>query len=125
MTPDRQVLEDCRILVVEDEYLLAEELRVELTEAGAEVVGPVPTVERALRLLEDERDVHGAILDVNLGGEPVFSLADTLIGRGVPVVFATGYDISALPSRFADVPCCGKPIDRSRIALAMRSAMAM
>ena len=118
-----QSLHACRILVVEDEYYLANELALELADAGAEVLGPAPTIELALAVLKKEAAPHCAILDVNLGGEPVFPLADTLIERGVPVVFTTGYDPDSLPDRFANVPKCGKPINVARITAAIGRAI--
>jgi DNA-binding NtrC family response regulator len=80
-----QRLENCRIMVVEDEYYLAMELEHELGEAGAVVVGPVSSVEAALSLLDQSPSLAGAMLDVNLGGEKVFPVADKLIARGVEV----------------------------------------
>lgn len=118
-----RTLNRCRVLVVEDEYLLANELAMELGDKGAVVLGPVPSVEQALALLEDEAALDGAILDVNLGGQPVFSLADDLIGRGVPLVFTTGYDAAALPLRFAHYPRCEKPINIGRITAALGKAI--
>jgi DNA-binding response OmpR family regulator len=78
-----RALNHCRILVVEDEYLLADELALELEERGAVVLGPVPTVARALDLLTAEAALDGAILDVNLAGEPAFPVADRLFSRRV------------------------------------------
>ena len=112
-----------RILVVEDEYLLAVEIALELEDKGAVVLGPAPSVEQALALLDDGPLPDGAILDVNLGGEPVFTVADALIGHGVPLVFTTGYDAAALPERFARVPRCEKPINIGRVTAALRDAM--
>ena len=116
-------LRACRILVVEDEYLLADELAQELADAGAEVLGPAPTIELALAALAEKAAPDGAILDVNLGGVPVFPLADTLIERGVPLIFTTGYDPDTLPERFANVPKCGKPINVARITAAIERAI--
>ena len=112
-------LKACRILVVEDEYFLADELAQELADAGAIVLGPVPTIDQALAVMEEEAAPDGAVLDVNLGGVLVFSLADTLIERGVPIIFTTGYDPNTLPVRFANVPICGKPINVELIATAI------
>lgn len=120
--PDRW-LEQCRILVVEDEYLLADELATELADCGAQVLGPAPNVERALALLDAQPLPDGAILDINLGGEPAFPVADALIGHGVPIVFTTGYDAGALPDRFADIPRCEKPINIRRITAALGAAI--
>ena len=116
-------LSACRILVVEDEYLLAAELAQELAKAGADVLGPVPTIEQALAVLSRAAGPHGAILDVNLGGVSVFPLADTLIKRGVALVFATGYDADTLPARFANVPICGKPIDIALVTATIKQAI--
>ena len=74
---------------------------------------------RALALLEREAAPDGAILDLNLGGEPAYSVADVLLTRGVPVVFTTGYDASTLPERFAHILRCEKPFDIRRIKAAL------
>lgn len=81
-----------RILIVEDEFLVAEVMEEWLSGAGAEVIGPVPSVEQALELVEEPRKaLDGAVLDVNLGrGETAYPIADRLDERGVPYLFATG-----------------------------------
>jgi DNA-binding NtrC family response regulator len=109
-------LHRCRILVVEDEYLLADELALELEDEGAVVLGPVSNVQHALALLDSEATPDGAILDVNLGGELAFPIADALIGRGVPLIFTSGYDPAVFPDRYSHVPKCEKPFDMNRIA---------
>lgn len=118
-----QTFNQCRILVVEDEYLLADELATELADEGATVLGPAPTVERAMALLEAPPLPHGAILDLNLGGEPAFPVADALIELGVPLIFTTGYDSAAIPERFASVPTCEKPISIARVTAALSGAI--
>jgi PAS domain S-box-containing protein len=80
-----------RILVVEDEFLLAMELEATLRSLGCEVVGPARSLAEAVRLAASETTLHAAILDVNLSGEMVFPVADLLATRGVPILFATGY----------------------------------
>lgn len=82
-----------RILVVEDEPLLAIEVEQTLRAAGSEVLGPAGTLAEALRLVGegDGGRLDAAVLDVNLGGQAAFPVADLLVRRGVPVVFATGY----------------------------------
>ena len=112
-------LHHCRILVVEDEYLLADALASELEDRGAVVLGPAPSIKRALALLEREASLDGAILDLNLGGEPAFPVADALIDRGVPLIFTTGYDAAAIPERFTQIPRCEKPIGIGRITAAL------
>jgi CheY-like chemotaxis protein len=103
-------LRDRIILVVEDEYMLADELRCEIGDAGATVLGPVGTVADALALAKREARIDGAVLDVNLRGEMAFPVADLLIQRGVPFIFTTGYDESVIPDRFANILRCEKPI---------------
>jgi CheY-like chemotaxis protein len=99
-----------RILVVEDEYLLAEALADALTALGAQVVGPVAGLAEALDLAADAA-IDGAVLDINLRGEMVFPLADALAARGVPYLFATGYGHETIPQRYQDVPTLSKPVD--------------
>ena len=105
-----------RILVVEDEYLLAGDLRQTLESLGIEVVGPVATVAQALELLESEEAPDGAMLDVNLQGDAVFPVLDLLRERAVPFVLTTGYDGWALPAAYADAPRCVKPLDMRRLS---------
>lgn len=105
-----------RILVVEDEYMLADELRTELSDAGAQVLGPVGSLGDAIALIEAEPHIDGAVLDVNLHGEQAYPAADLLVGRGIPFVFATGYDAAAMPDRFAHVVRCEKPVSMAKIA---------
>lgn len=85
-------LSGCRILVVEDEPLVAMAIRTLLTQAGCSVVGPAETLDEAVRLVRSEVDrIDAALLDVNLRGNYSFPAADLLIAAGVPVVYATGY----------------------------------
>ncbi|NPU09445.1 response regulator [Bradyrhizobium sp. 83012] len=107
--PERS-LRDRHILVVEDEYMLADELRCALGDAGGTVLGPVGTVPDALALIRREGRIEGAVLDVNLRGEMAFPVADLLVERGVPFVFTTGYDESIIPERFSHILRCEKPI---------------
>jgi DNA-binding response OmpR family regulator len=111
-----QVLRGVRILIVEDEYLLADDLNTALSEAGAHVLGPAASVEDATTLIGNEAKIDVAILDVNLRGDMVFPLADALRERGTPFAFATGYDDWALPTRFADAPRIEKPFRSERVA---------
>jgi hypothetical protein len=81
-----------RVLLAEDEFLIAEDLASALSAAGATVIGPAYSVAGALRLIESCGALDGAVLDVNLKGEAAFPIADALLGRGVPFVITTGYD---------------------------------
>lgn len=98
------------ILVAEDEYFIARGLVRHLEQAGAAVVGPVPTVAEALAALESSA-IDAAVLDINLRGELVYPVADALLARGVPFIFATGYAASALPERYGAVERFEKPVD--------------
>jgi len=86
-----------RRFLVEDEYMMAEDLRRDLEQVGAEVLGPMPRVANALKLLAQADALDGAILDINLRGEKAYPVADALRERGVPFVLATGYEPWALP----------------------------
>jgi CheY-like chemotaxis protein len=111
-----------RILLVEDEALVAMMMEDLLEELGCEVAGSFASVAAALAWLEGEgRRLDGALLDVNLGaGEMVFPVARLLQARGVPVVFATGY--ANLPDgEFAGAPMLQKPVDHDTLAPAIRS----
>jgi CheY-like chemotaxis protein len=116
-----QKLQGSRILVVEDEYLLADDLSETLIEAGAEVLGPIASIEEATALIAEEPEIDAAVLDVNLRGDMVFPVADALRARGIPFAFATGYDEWALPERFADVPRVEKPFKGFRVAAVLGS----
>ena len=109
-----QTIAGRRILVVEDEFLLASALADMLENRGAEVIGPTTSVQ-AIELIERTDRLDGALLDVNLRGEISFAVADALAGRGVPFAFTTGYDASEIPPRFAHVPCHQKPFDARRV----------
>ena len=105
-----------RLLLVEDEYLVAADLAWALKQAGAEIVGPAGSVADALELVRDESDrLDGAVLDINLGDERVFPVADALTERGVPFILATGYDASVIPPAYASTPRHEKPVDWVRL----------
>lgn len=97
-----------RILVVEDEMLIAMEVEAHLQAAGCEVVGPAGSIEAARRLIE-ETVIDAALLDANLFGQPVDELAAALARRGIPFAFATGYGREALPVGHGSAPILPKP----------------
>ena len=104
-----------RILVVEDEPLIAWELTTLLAQEGAIPLGPVQTVEAALRLVEKE-PIDCAILNVELRGEKSYPVAEVLTKKRVPFAFVTEYDDSVIPEPFRDRPIVEKPfIDRRAI----------
>lgn len=108
-----------RLLLVEDEFALAVGLAEALEDAGAQVLGPVSSVESALALIDEVPELDAAVLDVNLGGETVFPVADVLLHHGLPFVFATGYDREQLPPRYRRFETCTKPVEPGALAAAL------
>lgn len=108
-----------RVLLVEDEYFIADEMACSFEASGAEVVGPVGSVQSALDLIAEAERLDGAVLDVNLRGDKSYPVADSLLARGVPFVFATGYDAISIPARYAHVTRCEKPVDPEKIGKAL------
>jgi DNA-binding response OmpR family regulator len=112
------VLRDRRILVVEDEAMIAMMLEDDLVEAGATVLGPVATVAAAIRLIEEaiaDGGLHAAVLDLNLGGERAKPVADRLASRGVPFLFATGYGVGCDTGGHDSKPMLHKPFSAEQI----------
>ena len=99
-----------KVLVVEDEFLVAMELQSILSAAGLEVIGPVSSVGAALAAIEACRP-DAAVLDVNLRGESVTPVALSLRRMAVPFVLATAYRAEDLPDALRDAVVMGKPID--------------
>jgi DNA-binding response OmpR family regulator len=97
-----------RILVVEDEFLVALAIEHDLAAAGYSVVGTYANCSEAAAAIRSE-SYDLAILDVNLNGEPAFPLAEELIARGVPFLFLTGYEATHLPERLQEIPRIAKP----------------
>lgn len=114
MTPESPAQ---HVLIVEDEYFIANDLAIALQALGVEVVGPVADVDAATALIDSVK-IDSAVLDVNLQGDVVYGIASKLRARGVPFCFATGYDRSVLPSEFDDVPRWEKPFDVTKLAAA-------
>jgi two-component system, response regulator PdtaR len=114
------------VLVVEDEFLIAMDLELLLRRHGWRVLGPAATVDQALRLLRDGETPDVALLDVNLGGEPVTPVAAALRARGVPFVLASAYPVPALAAAaLAGALNVGKPpTDERRLLAALAQAAA-
>lgn len=109
-----------RVLLVEDEGLVAMMLEDLLEDLGCEVAGSLASVGAALAWIEAGGAADMALLDVNLSGETVFPVAEALRARGVPFAFATGYDADHDP-RFRDAPLLGKPIRQERLEALLRN----
>ncbi len=97
-----------RILVVEDEFLIALDITGALEQSGLVVIGPLASVRDALLTIERE-SVDGALLDANLGGKSVGQVADALSARGVPFAFVSGYGREQLPPQHKGAPLIAKP----------------
>lgn len=113
------MLEQKRILLVEDEFFIVQDMARAFAEAGAVVIGPAATVADALRQIAATAKLDGAVLDINLQGEMVYPVADALAMRGVPFVFATGYDRETIPDRFSGSSRCEKPVKPDQVARAL------
>jgi CheY-like chemotaxis protein len=115
------------ILLVEDEFLIVEAMEEWLSRAGAEVVGPVPSVEQALDLIEEEGNaLDAAVLDVNLGvGMTVYPIADRLNELGVPYLFTTG-DVRIIDHpAHRERPRLDKPVTRAQLLEALEKLLAV
>ncbi len=103
-----------RVLLVEDEALVAMMIQEMLAEFGFQVIGPASTAFEALAAAR-EKHFDAAVLDINLGDGLVYTVAETLALRGVPFVFVTGHDADSVDSRFRDIPILQKPIERDML----------
>lgn len=110
-----------RVLVVEDEALIAVMVEDMLLDMGSEVVGPAATIEAALDLARSET-LDAAVLDVNVRGQRIDPVAEELMARGVPVLFATGYGEVRLASG-APVTVIDKPYTQDKLARGLAAAM--
>ena len=99
-----------RVMIVEDEALVAMALRETLDELGFSVIGPFNRISEAMVALRNNR-IDAAVLDVNLGGELIYPLADVLTADRVPFIFITGYGAEEIEPRYAHVPILQKPIE--------------
>ncbi|HTI02481.1 MAG TPA: response regulator [Acidisoma sp.] len=109
-----------RILVIEDDYLVALMVVDLLEDAGAEVVGPIGWLEEALSFIEDDLNrFDGAVLDVNLHGKKSYPLADALAKRAIHFTFATGYGSGVLDEPYRRYPRCEKPFSQRLLVAAL------
>ncbi len=110
-----------RVLVVEDESMVAMMLEDYLDALGCIVVGSAARLQEALEMARSlELDV--AVLDLNLAGEMSYPVAEVLQARGVPVVFATGYGVSGLSGKFQGAPVLSKPYNMVQLETALLGA---
>lgn len=112
--PHSQPLDGKRLLIIEDEPLVAMDMAAQLTNAGADIVGPAGNIAAALQLIADE-DFDAALLDANLGGQPVDDIAAALTRKNVPFAFVSGYGRESLPKSFATAELMSKPFEPKRL----------
>ncbi len=113
-----------RVLVVEDEALVSMLVEDELLDAGAKVVGPAACIDDALRLIEAaaaDGGLSAAVLDINLGGQQVWPVADRLAALGVPFLFATAYGKGCGTAGHGAAPTLPKPLDPGRLIVAVEA----
>jgi two-component sensor histidine kinase/DNA-binding response OmpR family regulator len=113
-SPQANMANSRRVLLVEDEALVAMMIQEFLSECGRAVVGPIGTAAEALAAAR-QGDFDGAILDINLGDGMAYPVAEILAARGVPFVFLTGYEADTVDDRFSEVPILQKPIERQML----------
>ena len=111
-----------RVLLVEDEPLIAFDVADHLIEAGFEVVGPATSVSAALKLIEGQ-GCDLAVLDVNLGRETAAPIADILSTKSLPFVALSGYSSDQLPGIFHGAPILTKPVDAKKLVNMLRACL--
>jgi len=117
------MLDDCRILIAEDEALVALDLAHSVEAANGEVVGPFATVKECLGFLARD-DVHAAILDVHLADRDVAPVAVALLDRGRHVVFHTASEVpTEIARHYGELPICRKPMAPHRVILHLAKTM--
>lgn len=117
-------LDGLRVLVVEDETLVAMLLEDMLADHGCVVAGVAARIAQALEMVADDGLAIGAaILDVNLAGQPSFPIAEALAAKGVPFVFATGYGAGGLPEAWRGRPTLQKPFGHEEVGRMLKVAV--
>jgi CheY-like chemotaxis protein len=107
------------ILIVEDDYLIATDMAVSLEAMGAHILGPAASVRDALDIVEGALHLDGAAVDLKLRDGMAFPVAEALLKRGTPFVFATAYDEAAIPARFGKIVACPRPVNSLQITHAL------
>ena len=118
-----QPLNGRRVLVVEDESLVAMLLETILEDMGCTPVGPASNIDDGAAMARDTTELDAALLDVNVAGRQVFPVAEALRARGVPFVFSTGYGEGGLPDEWRGNPTIQKPFTEAAVRDALMKAM--
>lgn len=112
-----------RLLVVEDELLVALDIESILNDAGLTVIGPASSAAEALELIGSTTP-DAALIDANLSGEPITEVAKALSERGIPFAYVTGYGRESLPNDY-QAPIVTKPFDADQLLAAARRLLAL
>lgn len=115
MIENKHALGGRTLLLVEDDYWIAQDMVDILEACGAVVIGPAASVEAAIELIDQTEHIDGAVLDVNLQGAMAWPIADALLQRGVRFVFASGYNGSIVPAPYSEIVCLQKPMKLNKI----------
>ena len=118
----KQELSNRKVLVVEDEMMIAMLIEDMLDEFGCKLVGPATNVPRALELIGKE-SIDVAVLDLNLDGKDTYAIADALQRKNVPFIFATGYGSAGLRQEYGNRPVLQKPFPASDLETALTEAL--
>lgn len=111
-----------RVLIVEDEALVAMLVEEYCEEFGCEIAGIASRLEEAVqKAITLAIDI--AVLDVNLAGKLSYPIAEVLVARNIPFIFATGYGNAAVPAALVGAPVLPKPFERMRLAAALNTAL--
>jgi CheY-like chemotaxis protein len=116
-------MQRARILLVEDEPIVAMSFATILQDEDYDVIGPAPSIDHALEFISGQPPLDGALLDINVRAQSVTPVADALEQQSVPFAFVTGYGQDAVPERFRAAPLVQKPcraIDLLKAVRAMR-----
>ena len=119
----KRELSNRKVLVVEDEMMIAMLIEDMLDEFGCKLVGPATNVPRALELIGKEK-VDVAVLDLNLDGKDTYAIADALRQKNVPFIFATGYGSTGMRPEYGDRPVLQKPFQAKDLEIALADALA-
>jgi CheY-like chemotaxis protein len=115
-------LSNRKVLVVEDEMMIAMLIEDMLDEFGCRLVGPATSVQRALELIAKEQ-VEAAVLDLNLDGQDTYAIADALQQKNIPFIFATGYGSAGVRAEFVTRPILQKPFQAKDLKFALAQAL--
>lgn len=119
---NESILSGKEILVIEDEWLVASDVKATLEAIGSKVIGPVGSIESAEEAISTEI-IRVALVDLNLGGVKAFGLAKELLRKGIPVVVATGYDERVLDGELKNVPVLSKPYSEQALISTLEKAL--